>query len=103
MRYGLKEKELDIIVNILQKHIHDNDVVIFGSRSRGDFHRTSDIDLAITAKISATELAKLRTLFEESSLIYTVDLVAIDSITSTSFKESINKDAKNLAIPNQQK
>lgn len=102
MRYGLKESELDIIVNILQKYIQNNDVVIFGSRSRGDFHRTSDIDLAITAKISATELAKLRTQFEESSLIYTVDLVAIDSTTSTSFKESINKDAKNLVITKQQ-
>ena len=102
MRYGLKDKELNVIVNILQKYILDNDVVIFGSRSRGDFHKTSDIDLAITAKISATELARLRTLFEESSLIYTVDLVALDSITSTSFKESITKDAKNLEIPNQQ-
>lgn len=43
---GIKQVVLDEISMIAKKHGVKN-VILFGSRARGDFKRTSDIDLAV--------------------------------------------------------
>lgn len=42
---GIQPQVLQEIRELAQKH-HINRVLLFGSRARGDFKRTSDIDLA---------------------------------------------------------
>ena len=44
-RTGFRSQVLDEIQNLAQKH-NVKKVILFGSRARGDFKRTSDIDLA---------------------------------------------------------
>lgn len=43
---GIKRQVIDEIVELAKKH-QIKKVVLFGSRARGDYHKTSDIDLAI--------------------------------------------------------
>lgn len=44
-RTGIRSQVLDEIQNLAQKH-NVKKVILFGSQARGDFKRTSDIDLA---------------------------------------------------------
>ena len=44
-RTGIRSQVLDEIQNLAQEH-NVKKVILFGSRARGDFKRTSDIDLA---------------------------------------------------------
>lgn len=43
---GIKKIVLEEIRNLAKKH-HIKKVILFGSRARGDYHRASDIDLAV--------------------------------------------------------
>ena len=46
--YGLTNRQMKILLKILFAHKDGlKSVKIFGSRARGDFNRTSDLDLAI--------------------------------------------------------
>ena len=43
---GIKKQVLEEIAELAQKHGVEK-IVLFGSRARGDYHRASDIDLAL--------------------------------------------------------
>lgn len=45
-KYGIDSTVIHQIINLANRH-HIQTVILFGSRARGDFHRTSDIDLAV--------------------------------------------------------
>jgi len=53
---GISLQVIDEIVTLAQKHNIEK-VVLFGSRARGDYHRASDIDLAVYGG-EARELVK---------------------------------------------
>lgn len=78
MKFGLKERELD-------------EIVIFGSRARGDYNKVSDIDIAIKGDVDKI-MYKIRDYFEESSIMYTVDVVNYISISNQDFKENIDNE-----------
>ena len=42
---GIKQVVLDELISIAERY-HIEKLILFGSRARGDFRRTSDIDLA---------------------------------------------------------
>ncbi len=44
---GIREQVLEEIRDLAEKY-HLKKVILFGSRARGDYRRTSDIDLAVT-------------------------------------------------------
>ena len=45
-KYGIDPKVICQIIDLANRH-HIKTVILFGSRARGDFRRTSDIDLAV--------------------------------------------------------
>ena len=68
-------------------------VKIFGSRARGDFNRTSDVDLAI--KFSRPIHAELSAAFDASTLPFTTDI--IDSATAgEKILQNIERDGELL-------
>ena len=50
MKFGLDEKVIEDIVNILRKYEEVESARIFGSRARGDYRKASDIDIALFGK-----------------------------------------------------
>jgi predicted nucleotidyltransferase len=92
VKFGLTETELFTVKKILASIPTVERALIFGSRARGDYSSTSDIDLAVAGNLSSADMAHLRSAFEESSLIYTVDIVHRDHLDSPSLKESILRD-----------
>ncbi len=68
---------------------------VFGSRARGDYSSGSDVDLAIVTKHQmGKDLYKVSQAFEESSLIYSVDIINYNSISNNLLKEEIDRVGK---------
>ena len=68
---------------VLKSFEHDNVlIVLFGSRARGNAHRTSDIDVGILpyGECDRRKVAALRAEFEEMNIPYTVDLVNLADV-----------------------
>ena len=68
-------------------------IYLFGSRARGTFDETSDIDLAIDAQkeLSIFDLEQARNVMRALNIAQTVDIVDINSI-SQDMKELILKE-----------
>lgn len=91
MKYGLSEETY----NKIQKVIKNNQkykFILFGSRARGDYKETSDIDIAIKENISREEQYKIMNEIDLLDVIYKIDLVFIDEKTNPKLLESIKRD-----------
>lgn len=88
---------LEIVKDILRKHVPDREVWYFGSRATGKAKQYSDLDLVIigTTPLTLTQCASLEYDFDQSDLPYKVDVVDW-ATTNDSFREIIKKTAKVL-------
>ena len=86
--FGLEQKYIDIIKNILQKYLKNQKVYVFGSRSGDNYKKYSDLDLAIDGII---DVIKISNEFKDSLLPIDVDIVLIQDL-SKEFLENIKKD-----------
>jgi len=89
--YGLQDDDKQIILDILKTYPQIEEVILFGSRALNTFKATSDIDLAIKGKDTNSIVAALMADFEESDLIYQVDLVDYASISTEKLLEHIDQ------------
>lgn len=85
MRFGLEERHINFILEVLNKNIAWNGAsfYIFGSRTRGDFKEYSDIDIAIDfagKKAENSIIFKIKSDFENSTFPYEVDVVDLNSL-----------------------
>ena len=89
------EKALKVLENMVKDAFKDSEVqiVLFGSRARGDYAKTSDIDIGIlpNGEINRKELILLREKVENSNIPYKVDVVNL-SQTSKEFIEKALKE-----------
>ena len=68
-------------------------VILFGSRARGDFRRTSDIDLAV----SGGDFNRFALdVDEETSTLLEYDIVNLDAEMQDELRESIKKEGRIL-------
>lgn len=63
-------------------------VILFGSRARGDYKKTSDIDLAISGGNTALFAAEM----EETSTLLSFDIVDMDKPVQEELLQSIAKE-----------
>ena len=91
MKYGLSKE----VYEKIKKVIDDNKrykIVLFGSRARGDYKETSDIDLAVLSNISRDEQYKIMNEIDLLDIAYKVDIVFVNSKTKAELVESIKRD-----------
>jgi len=86
---------LNKIVRLLIDEVNPTKLILFGSRSKGNARRGSDIDVAVEGgkSLSHREERKLKEKIEEISGIYFVDIVFLEK-TSADFKNMIRKTGK---------
>lgn len=81
---------------VFLKFLKDEDikVVLFGSRARGDFVNTSDVDIGIIIKkeIDRKNLILLREYIEELNIPYKVEIIDFSTV-SEEFKQMALKEA----------
>ena len=91
MKYGLSKEVYEKIKKVIDEN-KQYKIVLFGSRARGDYKETSDIDLAVLNDISREEQYKIMNEIDLLDIIYKIDIVFVDSNTKLELVESIKRD-----------
>ena len=89
---GIKEDVIKEIILLAQKYAIEK-VILFGSRARGNYHRASDIDLAV---YGGDVVGFSLDVEEYTSTLLTYDVVDMNRKVQTSLIESIEKEGKIL-------
>lgn len=85
---GIKEEAMRGLIELAKEYGIDK-VILFGSRARGDYLRTSDIDLAVTGgNIVRFTLA----VEEKVPTLLKFDIVNLDGMVQNELRESIEKE-----------
>lgn len=87
---GIRPKVIEEIQELARKY-NVSKVILFGSRARGDFRRTSDIDLA--AKGGDFDRFALD-VNEETSTLLEFDIVNLDREVQGELRDSIEKEGR---------
>lgn len=89
---GIKEKVQDEICRFAQQHQLEK-VVLFGSRARGDYHRSSDIDLAVWGGRTAQFAVDID---EKTSTLLKYDVIDMGRNVSAQLLESVQREGRVL-------
>ena len=89
---GIKDLVIKEIIELAQQYGIEK-VVLFGSRARGDYHRASDIDLAVYGGDVVRFSLDVE---EKTSTLLTYDVVDMNKNHQEGFKESIKREGKVL-------
>lgn len=88
--FGLDSILVNKIVEILSMYSEIQSAAIFGSRARGNYTKTSDIDIAIFAKeITSTKVNLLRYALDDLDTIYKIDIIDFYKLSKEPLKENI--------------
>ncbi len=89
------QQSIDILIAILGNVFERGDVkaILFGSRARGDYRETSDIDLGIlhNAKLDSNKIAFLRDRIENSIIPYKVDVIDLTEASEEFVKNVLSE------------
>lgn len=93
MRYGLLDRDIMHIIEAVQGFPEIYQLVLFGSRAKGNYKRGSDVDLAIkgTSVTYDTAVRLADVLNEEKPLPYFFDVVHYEAITEPRLIEHIDR------------
>ena len=74
MKFGLSDTVIKELQDVFRRHANIEKVLIFGSRSKGNYRAGSDIDLAVIGKdIDYNLLLSILCEIDDLDLLYTVD------------------------------
>ena len=87
---GIRDEVIQEICEIAEKYKVEN-VILFGSRARGDFHRTSDIDLAVKGGDFINFALDVD---EETSTLLMFDFVDLNRSIQQELRENIEREGR---------
>ena len=92
-RFGLKAKHIAAIRNAFSQYPSIEQVILYGSRAKGNYRTGSDIDLTIKTKGKAEDnlLFNVIGTLDDLDLIYQMDVSIFDWIENKSLVEHINR------------
>ena len=98
MQYGLSDQTLDELGYIFGKYTGIKQVILYGSRAKGNFKTGSDIDLSLKTDdtFSHTQLLRIGNDFDDSDIPYFVDVSIYDDIRNPDLKAHIDRVGKIL-------
>jgi len=95
--YGLSRKDFYKLIDVFHNFAEIIEtVMMFGSRARGDYKRTSDIDLAIVFRKNSERLYEIQDRLSQQRIIYTIDVLNYDDISNNELKHDINTEGKTI-------
>ncbi|WP_062109602.1 nucleotidyltransferase domain-containing protein [Bacillus niameyensis] len=90
---GISKRFIDELQSYCKKNKHIDKVLLFGSRARGDYNRSSDIDLAIfTNQSSHTKQNIVEQAIHEMSTPLKIDIVFMDRLTKEKMISNIRRE-----------
>ena len=96
INFGLKESDLEYIIDSIKEFKEIDKAIIFGSRAKGNYKPGSDIDLAICEeKVTFDTISNLHSMLEdEGPLPYYIDVVDYTNLNHKELNEHINRVEK---------
>lgn len=92
LKFGLTISTIEKIHSIFSAHPGIQEVIIYGSRAKGNYQKGSDIDLAIVGKsVNLSELLKIENELDDLLLPYKIDISLIHKIENMDLIDHINR------------
>lgn len=93
--YGLEEEELKLMRRIFAETPAIEEVVLYGSRAKGNHKPFSDVDLTLRGEqLSTDDLTDVMYKLAESSLPYFCDVSLFRNLTSPALLDHIRRRGK---------
>lgn len=91
-RFGLKAATVEQINAVFAAHANVKQVIIYGSRAKGNYRHGSDIDLTIKGDdVTLTELLKIELELDDLLLPYKIDLSLFNKIGDADVIDHISR------------
>ncbi len=91
MPYGLSDENLKQIVDVLSANPKIEELILFGSRAKGNYSNGSDIDIAMIGKeLKICDVTNALVLLDDLFLPYQFDLIIFSHIKEPSLIDQIN-------------
>lgn len=95
MPFGLNNHIIEQINGVFKKHTELDQVILYGSRAKGNYKNGSDIDLTIIGKQLELKLTnKIENELDDLLLPYTFDISIYSHIKNKNLLEHINRIGK---------
>ena len=92
MSFGLEQGTIDWIVSVLSKHPEVEQVLIYGSRAKGNFRNGSDIDLTLLGEeLSEAVLSSIKSELDNLNTPYLFDVSIFADLHSTDLESHITR------------
>ena len=95
MKFGLSDTVIKELQDVFRRYTNIEKVLIFGSRSKGNFREGSDIDLAVIGKgVDYNQLLSILCEIDDLELLYSVDLIDYNKKKGTPIGDHIDRIGK---------
>jgi predicted nucleotidyltransferase len=102
--FGLKENIIEQIKSIFEEFPQIEEVLIYGSRAKGNYKPSSDIDLSLKGEdVDHNLLNSISLKIDELFLPYKLDISIFEKISNEDLIEHINKAGKVFYIKEKEK
>lgn len=92
MQFGLKQTTIDKINAVFEKITEVEQVIIYGSRAKGNYRNGSDIDITLKGEqLTYDILSKITGEIDDLDTPYLFDISIYDKLNSPSLEEHINR------------
>lgn len=93
--FGLSDEVVRDICGVFERHDNIDEVILFGSRAKGDYSEGSDIDLAAKGNgLTFNQLMDINIQIEDLGLLYKVDVVDYNKNIGTPIVAHIDRVGK---------
>jgi type I restriction enzyme S subunit len=92
MKYGLNDTTIEAMQKVFESNSKIDEVIVFGSRAKGNYKEGSDIDLAVKGRnINLDDILSLSRKLDELNLPYKIDLINYATIKDKDVVEHIDR------------
>ena len=92
MRFGLSDTVIKELQDVFHRHANIEKVLIFGSRSKGNYRAGSDVDLALIGQnIDYRQILDIYTEIDDLELLYSIDLLDYQTKVGTPIGDHIDR------------
>ena len=92
MQFGLKQTTINKINSVFEKNPEVEQVIIYGSRAKGNYRNGSDIDITLKGeKLTYNILSKIIGEIDDLDTPYLFDISIFDKLDSPGLEEHINR------------
>jgi predicted nucleotidyltransferase len=95
--FGLPSTTLEALKQVFSSYLEIDQVIIYGSRAKGNFRPGSDIDLTLKGKnLTDSVLSRILVDLDDLNMPYLLDVSIYDEIKSVELIDHIKRAGKKL-------